>query len=119
MPSMKAMRLACRLVDEIQEHGEVSAATRYSLVQQAQMSPERLADMLMSMAGLLADAEPPSLPRNEETFRKYLRRAHAAHTRGERYEWVMVGEREYQRLIQAERRERRRPDGKAGGGSAA
>lgn len=106
MPSMDSMRLACRLVDEITENGSVSMATRNRVVERARLEPGRLADMLLSMAALLADSTPPDLPRDEETFKKYLRRAHAAHTRGERYEWVVVGEREYQRLKSASHRAR-------------
>jgi hypothetical protein len=106
--NMRAMQLACRLVDEVLDKGSISDGVRTTYINMARMNPERVADMLISMASMVADATPPDLPQDEQTYRKYLRRAHAAHARGERFEWVVVGEREYQRVIQADRRARKK-----------
>jgi hypothetical protein len=107
IPSLAAVRQACALVDKAHD-GDLPDSVHRSLVNQAVVNPVRLAEVVLALAGMVAASRPPELPRNEESYEKYLQRAHAAHARGERLEWVLTGEREYQRL----RKERKRQEQK-------
>lgn len=75
----------------------------------AQTNPRKSVDLIVALAELSArnNKSPGS-----EDLATFLRAAHAAYNRGERFNWVIDGEREYQR--NKARRSRARAQGKEG-----
>lgn len=96
IPSMAAVRQAHILVE--QAVGGIIAERARDLVNQAVTNPARTVEVVLALADMVAAARPPELPTDDVSYERYLKRAHAAHSRGERLEWVIQGEREYQRL---------------------
>ncbi|MGZ4519980.1 MAG: hypothetical protein ACXVXP_00225 [Mycobacteriaceae bacterium] len=78
-----------------------------------EVQPEQVTALLVLIAREAAAVRLPSGPRPLGRFVPDLltheerRRAHAAYERGERAEWVVTGEREYQRNRMRNRRDRR------------
>ncbi|WP_027930741.1 hypothetical protein [Amycolatopsis thermoflava] len=87
----QANRLVDLAIDGTLEQEEM--ALRY----QAGANPARLVGLVLVLADMVAAARPPELPYDDPSYQLYLKRAHAAYARGERMEWVVTGEREYQR----------------------
>jgi hypothetical protein len=96
IPSVAAVRQAAGLVDLAREDA-LHARTR-DLINQAKANPVRAVELISLLAEMVAvlqrrDREPPT-----ELHEEYLRYTHAAYERGDRFGWVIAGEREYQRL---------------------
>lgn len=108
IPGVDATRQACRLVDEVVDHGVLSEVTHKELVSLAVRHPARVAEMLAALAGMLAQLQPPDMPDGEEAYVTHLKQAHAAYIRGETAPWVLVGERAYNTLRRRQQRERKR-----------
>lgn len=104
VPSLAAIRQACSLVDQAQD-GDLTELVHRNLVNQAVVNPVRLAEVAVALAEMVAASRPPELPRDEISYERYLKRAHAAHTMGDRSEWVVTGEREYQRVRKQRQRQ--------------
>jgi hypothetical protein len=100
---MAAVRQAYRLVDLAQD-GRLDEETRH-LLAQAAVNPTRMVDLVVFLAEMVGTVKAPPNP-NDETYQKYLKRAHAAYTKGVRGEWAVDGEREYQRLRKQRERDR-------------
>lgn len=94
------LRIAERLVEQARR-GEL-AARAADVLQHARVDPRRITTLVLALAHMVAEERPPV----ETTVEKHLREAHAAWARGERADWVALGEREYQR--DKKRRQRRR-----------
>lgn len=90
--SLKVFAVAQRLVNEARQDGLTSRQRDVFL--QVQRDPRQAAELLIVLAELVAAERPPLV---DEALRRHLRKAHAAFFRGERDEWVVEGERAYQR----------------------
>jgi hypothetical protein len=91
--STAAVRQAHGLVDRASA-GALDNHLR-DLIAQAKVNPMRMVELsvlLAEMVAALQPREPAAL------HAEYLRHAHAAYTRGDRFGWVISAEREYQRL---------------------
>jgi hypothetical protein len=90
--SLKVFGVAQRLVNEAREG--VLVGRQRDVFLQVQNDPRRAAELLIVLAELVAAERPPLV---DEALRRHLRKAHAAWFRGERDDWVVEGERAYQR----------------------
>lgn len=103
IPSLAAVQQAHRLVD-LSCDGVIDQEAR-NLRTQVTTNPMRVVELVFALADMAAVSRPPAIPRDEDGYQRYLKRAHAAHARGERLEWVVAGEREYQRVKKQRLRE--------------
>jgi hypothetical protein len=107
IPSLLARRHAEQLIDA--HHGGRLAALVPHLVHRAATTPRPMVELLVALAEIAAEARPVLEPSEDsEEHARYLREAHAAYRRGERYQWVLEGNREYERVRNRRRIARRR-----------
>lgn len=106
VPSLPAAEQARRLIDLAR--AERLAPEAADLTAQARVNPHRMVELVLFLADAVATAQRFEFPDDDDAFRKYLRRCHAAHARGVEADWVRAGEREYQRIKKAESVARRR-----------
>lgn len=93
---------ARRLAESLVDHARMGHRTPKWL---SSVPVRQLQDMAAILAEELAEAAPPPNPRDVDNF---LRKAHAAFARGQRYRWVRDGERAYQRQVKRRQRARLR-----------
>lgn len=70
---------------------------RESVHRIAAMDPRRVTEIVLALAELAAHSMQPPAPTEDQAILKALRAAHAAYHRGFRLDWVVDGERQYQR----------------------
>jgi len=113
--STAAHRQAAGLVD-IATEGKLDQHTR-GLIEVARTNPVRAAELIRILADSVAALSPvrpdiritpPDAALSAPNLLAYLRRAHAAYSRGMRLPWAIEGEREYQRLKKRHLRARNR-----------
>lgn len=106
IPSLPARRRAEQLIDAFHE-GRLGHLAPYLARQTSE--PRVATELIVALTEIAAEARPPQLPSPDpEEHARYLRAAHAAYRRGERHQWVMDGEREYERLKKRRQAARRR-----------
>lgn len=102
--SMRTRRLANALASSAQA-GDLASRER-DVVMLAADDPRRAADLVLALAELAAAAlPPPPVPENDPALLAALRAAHSAYVRGLRLQWVVDGERDYQREKKRRRRQ--------------
>lgn len=108
--SVAAHRQAAGLVDLAAE-GKFDEHAR-GLIEVARTNPVRAVELIAALAASAAElnrAQLDTTPASTvDPLTAYLRRAHAAHKNGLRLPWVVLGEREYQRLKKRSQRARAR-----------